>query len=84
MRVKGGEEEYKKWLFPNGDGTFGCAKWIKEPMEVAPVSEAKVAPDVGNEEEKKDDVNAATDASTRVTLRRRKEVNDERKNTIAE
>jgi hypothetical protein len=66
LRVKGGEEEYKKWLFPNGDGTFGCAKWIKEPMEVAPVSEAKVAPDVGNEEEKKDDVNAATDASSDV------------------
>ena len=84
LRVKGGEEEYKKWLFPNGDGTFGCAKWIKEPMEYTPVSEAKVDPDVGNEEEKEDDANAATDASTRVTLRRRKEVNDERKNTIAE
>ncbi len=53
-------------------------------MEYTPVSEAKVDPDVGNEEEKEDDVNAATDASTRVTLRRRKEVNDERKNTIAE
>ena len=40
LRVKGvcvdeennGEEEYKKWLLPNGDGTFGCPKWIKEPM----------------------------------------------------
>ena len=33
LRVKGvcGEEEYKKWLFPNDDGTLGCAKWVKEP-----------------------------------------------------
>ena len=33
LRVKGvcGEEDYKKWLFPNDDGTLGCAKWVKEP-----------------------------------------------------
>ncbi len=58
LRVKGGEEEYKKWLFPNGDGTFGCAKWIKEkaPVDVASETEATVAPDVQRgEEEKKDD-----------------------------
>ena len=29
LRLKGGEENYKKWLFPNQDGSFGCPKWIK-------------------------------------------------------
>ena len=24
------EDVYKKWLFPNSDGTFGCPRWIKE------------------------------------------------------
>jgi La domain. len=28
LRVKGGEEHYKRWLFPNPDGTLGCPKWI--------------------------------------------------------
>lgn len=28
LRVKGGEEKYKRWLFPNPDGTYGCPKWI--------------------------------------------------------
>lgn len=28
LRLKGTKEEYKKWLFPNGDGTFGCPKWF--------------------------------------------------------
>lgn len=28
LRVKGGEEQYKRWLFPNPDGTYGCPKWI--------------------------------------------------------
>lgn len=28
LRVKGGEEQYKRWLFPNPDGTLGCPKWI--------------------------------------------------------
>ena len=31
LRLKGGEENYKKWLFPNGEGGFGCPKWIKQP-----------------------------------------------------
>ena len=26
----GAEPPYKKWLFPNTDGTLGCPKWIKE------------------------------------------------------
>ena len=30
LRLKGGEENYKKWLFPNEDGSFGCPKWIKQ------------------------------------------------------
>mmetsp|Transcript_12190 Transcript_12190/g.22849 ORF Transcript_12190/g.22849 Transcript_12190/m.22849 type:complete len:510 (-) Transcript_12190:131-1660(-) len=28
LRLKGGEEQYKKWIFPNPDGTYGCPKWI--------------------------------------------------------
>lgn len=26
-------EDYKKWLFPNDDGTFGCPKWLKHVVE---------------------------------------------------
>jgi len=34
LRLKGGEEACKKWLFPNKDGSLGVAKWIKEIPEV--------------------------------------------------
>jgi hypothetical protein len=37
LRIKGGEEQYKRWLFPNADGTYGCPKWIiarNDPKEV--------------------------------------------------
>jgi hypothetical protein len=43
LRVKGGEEEYKKWLFPNEDGTLGCAKWIKEPAVEVEDADATIA-----------------------------------------
>jgi len=43
VRIKGGEECYKKWLFPNPDGTFGCARWIKE-VEVAEIAPAESVP----------------------------------------
>lgn len=33
IRVSGGEEEFKRWLFPNEDGNLGCPKWIKTPIE---------------------------------------------------
>ncbi len=29
LRIKG-EDNYKRWLMPNGDGTFGVTKWIKD------------------------------------------------------
>lgn len=31
--TEGDGEEYKKWLFPNLDGSFGCPRWIKEITE---------------------------------------------------
>lgn len=34
LRLKGGEENYKKWLFPNEDGSFGCPKWIKQKQSL--------------------------------------------------
>jgi len=27
------QDDYKKWLFPNDDGTIGCPKWLKQVEE---------------------------------------------------
>ncbi len=53
VRIKGGEDCYKKWLFPNPDGTFGCPRWIKEieaAAEPAPATTPDAEGVVTNEE----------------------------------
>lgn len=40
LRLQGGEEEYKKWLFPNEDGALGCPKWFIPKEDVEDDSEA--------------------------------------------
>jgi hypothetical protein len=30
LRIRGGEEQYKRWLFPNEQGVLGCPRWIKD------------------------------------------------------
>ena len=30
VRIKGEDKPWKKWLFPNSEGGFGCPKWCKQ------------------------------------------------------
>lgn len=70
LRLKGGEEVCKKWLFPNKDGTLGVAKWIKEVPEVAETetedtNAVVVAEDVsGTTQESSEDASAAGEKTT--------------------
>lgn len=43
IRING---DYKKWLFPNEEGGFGCPRWIKQAPEL--IEETPVSHDEGN------------------------------------
>jgi hypothetical protein len=43
LRLKGGEEVCKKWLFPSADGTLGCPKWLIPKVEQEDREEKKEA-----------------------------------------
>jgi len=54
LRLKGRDDEYKKWLFPNGDGTFGCPKWF--------IPQEEFKEDVADEEISKSEIVDENDA----------------------
>jgi hypothetical protein len=54
LRLKGRDDEYKKWLFPNGDGTFGCPKWF--------IPQEEFKEDVADEEISKSEIVNENDA----------------------
>ena len=47
---EGGEDAYKKWLFPNPDGTLGCARWIKDTSFVGVEEEEGSSTEQSNSE----------------------------------
>uniref|UniRef100_A0A7S3V7T2 HTH La-type RNA-binding domain-containing protein n=1 Tax=Chaetoceros debilis TaxID=122233 RepID=A0A7S3V7T2_9STRA len=68
LRLKGGEEACKKWLFPNKDGTLGVAKWIKDVVEseTEDTNAVLVVEDVSTKESSEDASEAVEQESTQV------------------
>ena len=44
VRLAAGGAPWDRWLFPNGDGTAGVARWLKVPEETAAVLEGTTVP----------------------------------------
>lgn len=52
---------FEKWLFPNGEGGFGCPRWIKQPTEEVAVEnvEKELSQDASVIESKKEEEESA-------------------------
>ncbi len=70
LRIKG-EDNYKRWLMPNADGTFGVTKWIKDwsAEEQAAVQEKgdEGASATGNESEGNEKSELSTEKEASVS-----------------
>lgn len=73
MRING---DFKKWLYPNGEGGFGCPRWIKQPLE-----EEEATEDVQQDSDKPEVVICTSEVETSTTTTGKGDIDCNESNT---